>query len=103
MQSGIGDLSDSIKAANIGAAMSIRHHATASIMRCWHHRNRFASNVDTQIQAELVNRWKVLFQEVGRLVRNIQKNTVQAAFFHFKINGARDNIARCKLGTRIML
>ena len=46
---------------------------------------------------------KVLLDEIGGLVGNVQIDAVQTAFFHFKVDGAGDNVARSELGTLIVV
>ena len=46
---------------------------------------------------------KCSFRKVGRLVRDVEIDAVQAAFFHLEVDGAGDDVARRQFGARVVL
>jgi len=71
-------------------------------MRGRHHRNRLAGDVDAQLQATRVDGRKVLPDEVGALVRDVQVHTVQPVPLHFVVDGARHDVARRQFGPAVV-
>ena len=71
-------------------------------MRCGHDGNGLFGDINAQLQTTCKDIGKVLLDKGQRLVRNVEVDAVQAAFFHFKINSTRHNIARCQLGAWVV-
>ena len=71
-------------------------------MRGGHDGNRLLRDIDAQFQAAPINIGKVLLQEIGRLVGDIEINAIQPAFFHFKVDRTGDDVARRKFRTFIV-
>ena len=45
----------------------------------------------------------MFMNKFGGLVRDIQENGIKAASFHFIVNRTGHNLARCELGSLVML
>lgn len=65
-------------------------------------RNSFPRNIDTQLETAGVNIRKMGANELFTLVRNIKKYTVNAAFFHFEVDSAGNDVTRRQFGALIM-
>src|ERR1700758_386802 len=62
-------------------------------MRGWDNRYRLLSDIDSQTQTGLVNVGETLFDEVGRLVRDVQKHARCSRSLHLRVDCARHDIA----------
>ncbi|MPN26641.1 hypothetical protein SDC9_174066 [bioreactor metagenome] len=71
-------------------------------MCCRDDRNRVAGDVDTQFQTTRMDVGKMAADELIALVGDVQKDAVEAAFFHFEIDGTGDDVARRQFGTLVM-
>ena len=103
MQAGAGDFPHRIQTIDRGACLQIGEYTAATVVRRRHHGNRLARDIDAQCQAAFINGREMLAHEGGWLVRNIQIHAIQAAFFHFKVDGARHDVTRRQLGAHIVL
>ena len=84
-------------------AAQVGDDAAAGVVRRRHHRDRLARDVDAEFQAACVDVGEMLLEEGGRLVRDVEIDAVQAAFFHFEVDGARHDVARRQFGARVVL
>ncbi len=103
MQSGVSDFADGVKPVNIGAPVLIDHHTAAGVVRRGHHRYRFTSEIDAKPQQLFINRREVLADKRLRFVADVEIHAVGAETFHFMVNGARHDIARCQFGALVKL
>ena len=94
MQAGLGALARRIEPRQIGAAGQIHHDAAAGVMLRGHHRHRLARHVDAQALELLVDVGEVAADELGRLVRNVEVDEIEAGPLDLGIDRARDDIAR---------
>src|SRR5262245_36803717 len=103
MQTRAGDLADGIQAAQARLSIEVGFHASALVVSGGNNGNRLGGDVYAIAQAGLVNGWKARTDKLSRLVRDIEENTLASAAFHFRINGASNNIARSQLFLRMMV
>ncbi|KTC40123.1 hypothetical protein AO269_19995 [Pseudomonas putida] len=101
VQAGGAGLANGVQAGDVGAAMLIDQHAAAGVVRCGHHGNALAGDIDAEFQATLVHRREVTAHEVRRLVADVQVYAFGARALHLVVDGARDDIAWCQLCARI--
>ena len=74
----VDGLADGVEAGDVGASSLIHDYAAAGVVRCGYHRNRLAADVDAVFQAALVDGGEVAFDELGRLVADIEVDAVDA-------------------------
>ena len=103
MQAGVGGFAHGIQAGNVGAGIVIGHHTTAGVMRSGHDWNALLGDVDAQFKATFVNGREMFFQFLCRFMADVQVHAIQAAFFHFKVDGARHYIPRCQFCPFVVL
>ena len=67
-----------------------------------HHRDGLFRHVDTQLQAAGIDVGKVLLNKAQRLVRDVEVDAIEAAFFHLEVDGAGHHVARGQLGAFVV-
>src|SRR5690606_23521938 len=70
----------------------------AGVVRCRHHRDGLAGDVDAELQAAFVHGGEVRLHELGRLVADVQVHAVDAEALHLVVDGAGDDVARGEFG-----
>ena len=102
MQAGTGRFAEGIQAGNIGACRQIDDDAAAGVMGGGHDRNRFPGDVDAQFEAAREDVRKVGAQEGFPFVGHVEEDAIEPLLFHFVIDGAGDDIARCQFGAGVV-
>ena len=92
MQAGEGGFANDIELVDVGARPFITDNSAAGIMGSRHHGDGFAGNVDPEAQTLFVNGREVLFDEVGRLMADIQEQVVCTQALHLMVNGPGNNV-----------
>ena len=69
----------------------------------WHHRNWLFGNVDAKPDQLFVDVGEMLPDEIGIFVADIEMDIIEPVTLDFSIIGARDNIARGKLGALVII
>ena len=104
VQAGAGDLADGVQAGHVGAAGEVGHDAAAGVVRGRHHRDGFAGDVDAQFQAARVDIGEMLAAgKLAGLCVMSRIDAVEAAVFHFEVDGAGHHVARRQFGARVVL
>ena len=88
---------------NIGAPIQVAHDSATGVVCGGYHGDGVMRDINTEFQAASVNIRKMVADKFVTLVRNIEKYAVQAAFLHFEVDRPSDDIARCQLGTFVMI
>ena len=87
-----------MQAVEITPAVEIRNDPPAGIVGGWHDRYRFASHVEAEPQATLVDTGEMRSDEGLRFVADIKQDMVEAPAFHLGIDGACNDVPRGELG-----
>ena len=66
-------------------------------MRGGHDGNGCRGDIDAEFQAAAINVGEALAEEIGGLVGDVEIDAVGAAFLHFTVDGAGDDVARRQL------
>ncbi len=103
MKAGEGGFANCIQAGQGRAGIQVGDDAAAGIVRCRNDRYGLASNVDAQFQTASMDVREMLNQKVGRLVRHVKIDTIEAAFLHLEVDSAGHDVARCQLATGVVL
>ena len=103
MQTGAGHFPNGIKAAQAGFAIEIGLHSAALIVSGRNDRDGLGGDVDAVAETGLVNGGEPAFQKIRRLVRDVEKDALAAAAFHFGVNGPGHNVAGCQLLLRVVV
>ena len=83
-------------------ACEVGHHAAAGVVRGRHHRDRLAGDVVAEF-AGSARKWSGNARdELGRLVADVEVHAVEAAAFHFVVDGARHDVARREFAARVV-
>src|SRR5436190_9971060 len=92
MQTVAGYLADRIKAQQRCRAVHVRFDTATLIVRGGHNWDRLFRHIDPETQACLVNVRETLLQELGRMVRDIEKDTLRTGALDLRINCTRHDI-----------
>ena len=90
------------EAAHGSAAGEVHLQAAARVMGRRHDRDRFARDVDAELQALGMDVGKVLAHERLALVRDVEEDAIQAALLHLEVDGARHHVARSQLAALVV-
>ena len=74
--------------------MMIRHYSATGIVSGWYHRDGLLGDVDAEIEAALKDGRKVFFDELDRLMADVEIQTVGTDAFHLVIDCSSDDVAR---------
>ena len=98
MQTGTGGFTDGVKAINVSPPSIVRNYAATGIVSCGNNRNRVFRDINTQLQAAIIDSREVLADKLSGLMRDIQKQAIGAQAFHFMVDSACDDIPGSQLG-----
>ena len=102
MQSGMRGFPDRVETGEIAQAVEIDLDAAAGVMRRRNDRNRLAGNVDSEFQASRMDGREMFLDKGERLMGDVKIDAIQAAFFHFEVNGTGHNVTRRKFGACVV-
>ena len=88
MQAGAGGLADGVELTDIGAAAGVHQDSAAGVVCGRYHGDRFAGDVDAEIQAAGVDSGEVGLQKARALVADIQVDTIAAGPLHLVVDSA---------------
>src|SRR5678815_4068134 len=96
MKSRTGDFANGVQTRNRSCSVFVRLDSTALIMSRWNDRDWFGSDVDSDIQAALIDIRKAVPHELWRHVANVQVHALRAGLLHFRIDRTCNNVAGCQ-------
>src|ERR1043166_3559250 len=93
MNTGATDLPNGVQVLNVGATPLIYQNSSAKIMSRRHNRYRFSRNVESNLQALVVDEWKSRSDLLGfHMRREIQQDIRITIYLHFMMNRSRDDV-----------
>ena len=102
VQTGAGHFADRVKTGQRRGPVHVGLDAAALIMRGRDHRDRLFRHVDPETQAGFVNVRETLPQELGRLVRDIEKDALRARALDLRVDRAGHDVPRRERTLRVI-
>src|SRR5690606_39828611 len=96
VQSGEGGFANGVQVFHIGATFEIDDDTAAGVVRGRYDGNWIARDVDAELEAARLDGGEVVENELGRFVADIEIDAIDTETFHFMVDGAGDDIARCQ-------
>ncbi len=102
MNPGTCRLAGGKQARQTGASIQISAHAAHGIVRGGPHRRGLRGNIDSVLQAGLINAREALADECGIAACKIQEHVRRPRAPQFRHDGARHHVARREFGQRVV-
>jgi len=103
VQAGAGSFAGDVEAGHVGAPVEVADDAAAGVMSGWYDRDRVAGDVDAEFEAAGVDIREMRPNEILAFMADVEIDAVQPAFFHFEVDGAGDDVARCQFGPLVVI
>ena len=99
----LGDFARGVEAGRVGAAVDVDQHAAAGVMLRRDDRDRLLRDVDAEPEQPLVDVGEMRLHEVGVAVADVEVDVIEAVALDLAVDGARDDVARRKLGALVVI